>query len=186
MLLSAEFATPQTNPNWRNWYLTSARELRDLTPKKAIAGGLTSPGIVASLPAGIWVNSWTMRLQAEKTMPATPTGKGVQMSFGFWFPAPDQGYGGEGYVLNLRGAIAEFIETGASEDEVKRADVAISLPKDVLDQIITADAGDTQDALAKAIGDQRVRLLKGTPQQVQQFFSYFDRKPTTIPSLSNR
>jgi len=181
-------ATPQTNPNWRNWYLTSARELRGLTPKKAIQGGLTSPDIVASLPAGIWVNSWTMRLQAEKTMPATPDGKGVQMSFGFWFPAPDQGYDGEGYVLNLRGAVAELIETGSSEDEVKQADVAVSLPKDVLDQLITAEAGDgtAQDALAKAIGDKRVRLLKGTPQQVQQFFSYFDRKPTTLPPLSNR
>jgi len=181
-------APPQTNPNWRNWYLTSARELRDLTPKKAIQGGLTSPDIVASLPAGIWVNSWTMRLQAEKTMPATPTGKGVEMSFGFWFPAPDQGYGGEGYVLNLRGAIAEFIEAGSSEDAVRQADVAISLPKDVLDQLIKADTGETdvQDALAQAIGDKRVRLLKGTPQQVQQFFSYFDRKPTTIPTLSSR
>lgn len=169
--------------------MTSARELRGLTPKKAIAGGLTSPDIVASLPAGIWVNSWTMRLQAEKTMPATPTGKGVEMSLGFWFPAPDQGYGGEGYVLNLRGAIAEFIETGTSQEAVKQADVAISLPKDVLDQIITADGGDgsgAQEALAKAVGDKRVQLLKGTPQQVQQFFSYFDRKPTTLPSLSNR
>jgi alkyl sulfatase BDS1-like metallo-beta-lactamase superfamily hydrolase len=182
-------ATPQTNPNWRNWYLTSARELRGLTPRKAITGGLTSPDIVASLPAGIWVNSWTMRLQAEKTMPATPTGKGVEMSLGFWFPAPDQGYGGEGYVLNLRGAIAEFIETGTSQEAVKQADVAISLPKDVLDQIITADGGDgsgAQEALAKAVGDKRVQLLKGTPQQVQQFFSYFDRKPTTLPPLSNR
>lgn len=181
-------AVPQTNPNWRNWYLTSSRELRGLTPRKAIEGGLTSPDIVASLPAGIWVNSWTMRLQAEKTMPATPTEKGVQMSFGFWFPAPNQGYGDEGYVLNLRGAIAEFIETGSSRDELMQADVAISLPKDVLDQLIKADTGDTsvQDTLTQAIGDKRVQLLKGTPQQVQQFFSYFDPKPTTIPSLSDR
>ncbi len=181
-------APPQTNPNWRNWYLTSARELRDLTPKKAISGGLTSPDIVASLPAGIWVNSWTMRLKAEETMPATPTGKGVQMSFGFWFPAPDQGYGGEGYVLNLRGAIAEFIETGSSEEAVQQADVAISLPKDVLNQLIKADTGDTgiQETLAQAIGDTRVHLINGTLKQVQQFFSYFDRKPTTIPTLSDR
>jgi alkyl sulfatase BDS1-like metallo-beta-lactamase superfamily hydrolase len=181
-------AAPQTNPNWRNWYITSARELRGLTPKKAIQGGLTSPGIVAALPAGTWVNSWTMRLQAEKTMPATPTGQGVEMSLGFWFPAPDQNQGGQGYVLNLRGAVAEFIETGSSEEAVRQADVAISLPEEVLRQIIDAEGGDgsAQETLSQAVADQRVRLLKGTPAQVRQFFSYFDPKPTSIQSLSNR
>jgi alkyl sulfatase BDS1-like metallo-beta-lactamase superfamily hydrolase len=73
-----KLAEPQTNPNWRNWYLVAANELRGIFPKadsSAVAGGLTSPGIVDALPYGTWVNQWTLRLKAEETIRAnTNTG----------------------------------------------------------------------------------------------------------------
>ncbi|HEV7767628.1 MAG TPA: alkyl sulfatase dimerization domain-containing protein [Thermoanaerobaculia bacterium] len=63
-----ELATPQTNPNWRSWYLTAANELRNIFPRadtSAVAGGLTSPGIVDALPYETWVSQWSLRLKAE-------------------------------------------------------------------------------------------------------------------------
>jgi len=100
-----KLASPQTNPNWRNWYISAALELRDLMPKKAITGALVAPGIRSALPAATWVNEWTMRLKAEKTAK-----EDVHTTMGFYFPAPDQGLGDQGYLLDLRRSIAELIE----------------------------------------------------------------------------
>jgi hypothetical protein len=101
-----ELGARAENPNWRNWYITAAHELQGYPFPKAIKGGLVSPGVVGALPAGAWVNSLTMRLRAEVTAPEPG-----QKSLGFWFPPPsDQGFGPFGFVLIVRGGIAEFVE----------------------------------------------------------------------------
>ncbi|HEX2225459.1 MAG TPA: alkyl sulfatase dimerization domain-containing protein [Thermoanaerobaculia bacterium] len=181
-------AGPQTNPNWRNWYITSARELAcpSLVPRKMINGGLTSPGIVAALPAGLWVNSWTLRLKADETMPAEGR-PAVDRSLGFWFTGPNQGYGDQGFVLHVRGAVAEFIEAGASRQAVEAADLAIEMTKAAQDALVKAgDEEDTVKVILALAQRGQIRILKGTPAEIETFFQYFDPKPTQLPALTVR
>jgi alkyl sulfatase BDS1-like metallo-beta-lactamase superfamily hydrolase len=203
-------AAPKTNPNWRNWYLTSARELRcpSLIPGAAITSGLVSPGIVAALPAGLWVSSWSIRLRAEET--ARP-GQRVNESLGFWFPAPNQGYGDQGFVLHIRGAIAEFIETGSDQSSVMKANLVVSMTKAAQEALVQAeafsdpnvkpqpeskakrDAGELAEryknlhaVIDREVAAGNVKILKGTPEEVKAFFLYFDPKPVNIQALTVR
>lgn len=179
------------NPNWRNWYITGAFELQGYPFPKQITGGLVSPGVIGALPVGAWVNSLTMRLRAEDT--ARMVG---QTSLGFWFPARtglgDQGFGPLGYVLVVRGGIAEFVETtpaGAplSEADVTKADYAISIDRLTLIELIKAEAEGPvkfRAALQKAYDDGLIATLSGTMQDFEKvFFGWFDPKPVDRPPL---
>jgi len=176
-------AEPQMNPNWRNWYISAALELRDLMPKKAITGALVAPGIRSALPAATWVNEWTLRLKAEKTAK-----EDVHTTMGFYFPAPDQGLGDQGYLLDLRRGIAELIETGAcppTGDPAKdpsckvkwgTADTILAIDKAALDQLIVAEVDNTfNETLERLIRTDKVRVVKGTAANATKFFKeYFD------------
>jgi hypothetical protein len=142
-----------SNPNWRNWYISSAEELCGVFEgQPPVVGGLTSPQIVAALPPAAWVNEWTMRLKAEVTAPhgqgaqcpvldesqggASGDKIGVHQSLGFWFrdekdPSADQAYG-----LRIRCAIAAFETLKAPSSaqslptEWKGVDLGVSLTHD--------------------------------------------------------
>ncbi|HVR40085.1 MAG TPA: alkyl sulfatase dimerization domain-containing protein [Thermoanaerobaculia bacterium] len=175
-----KLAEPVTNPNWRNWYITAANELRGLTPRKAFSGGLTSPGIVAALPNGMWVNQWTLRLKAPDTIKDD-----THTSLGFWFEPEN-----EGFVLHIRKAICEFIETNHNRDEVLAADHAIAMNKATEQQLVYADQPQADPNFMKkltalmASGD--VRVIKGSAAGVEAFFTHFDPAPETIPPLAGR
>jgi alkyl sulfatase BDS1-like metallo-beta-lactamase superfamily hydrolase len=185
-------AQPQMNPNWRNWYLSAALELRGLMPRKAVKKGLVAPGIRAALPAATWVNEWTLRLKAETTAK-----RNVHTMMGFYFPGnssdktrgDDQGLGNQGYLLDLRRGIAEFIDAGScppsgdtsKDDPICRAkwhlaDTILSIDKAALDQLIFAEVDDSFDrSLARLIAEGKVRVVKGTPEDARRFFKeYFD------------
>jgi alkyl sulfatase BDS1-like metallo-beta-lactamase superfamily hydrolase len=179
-----------TNPNWRDWYISSSMELKlpDGVHFPAITGALVSPEIVSALPAGAWVNSWTMRLKAEDSMKREKT-----LTMGFWFP-PDQNYGGEGFSIKIRKAIAEFVETNSREPTGPDVDVAISMTRDALAKLLRAEADAIGkknekifiDILKEAIKNGQVQLIKGTELQLAEFFSYFDPRMTTMPYLTIR
>jgi alkyl sulfatase BDS1-like metallo-beta-lactamase superfamily hydrolase len=150
-----EIAQTVTNPNWRNWYISSAQELCGLFQgMPPIVGGLTSTQIVTALPPAAWVNSWTSRLKAEKTAPLGAKGTcepgsasepgnssgngqgGVHQSLGFLFlgdnrvAQPDQAF-----ALHVRCAIAEFDVlqppvTGGKVDAFEHVDLGISMTYD--------------------------------------------------------
>ncbi len=179
-------AEPQMNPNWRNWYISAALELRDLMPKKAITGALVAPGIRSALPAATWVNEWTMRLKAEKTAK-----EDVHMTMGFYFPGNsqhgDQHFGDQGYLLDLRRSIAELIETGscpptggAAKDpsctaKWGTADTILEIKKDALDQLIFAEVNNTFDQTLERLIGNGVTVVKGTARDARRFFKeYFD------------
>jgi len=189
---------PEINPNWRNWYMTAALELRgDLFPQnppKPITGALTAAGIRSALPAATWVNEWTMRLKAEKTAKEK-----IETTMGFFFPAPDQGFGNQGYLLELRRSIAELIEAGSCPPETsqgdatcrawwKKADTILSIDKAALDQLIAAEAENSFDAtLERLIRDGKVRVVKGTAAQARTFFKeYFDGPLEAMQPLTVR
>jgi alkyl sulfatase BDS1-like metallo-beta-lactamase superfamily hydrolase len=178
-----------TNPNWRDWYISSAMELQlpDGVHLPAVTGGLVSPEIVAHLPVGAWVNSWTMRLKAEDSMKREKT-----LTMGFWFP-PDQNYDGEGFTIRIRKAIAEFVET-KSHEPTGDTDVAVSMTRAAWGKLLVAEADAINnknekifvDMLKEAIKNGEVKLIKGTDAQLVEFFSYFDPRMTTMPYLTIR
>ena len=85
-----------------------------------------------------------MRLRAETTAK-----QNVNLTIGFWFPADtdvgNQGFGQLGYVLHIRGGIAEFIQETPRGDkltqqDVERAQLAISINHAALNAILRAEA----------------------------------------------
>ena len=161
---------------------------------KEITGGLVAPGVIAGLPAGAWVNSLTMRLRAEITAKDK-----VETALGFWFPAGsgagDQGFGSLGYVLNVRRGIAEFIEETPAgrklyETDVAAADLAISIEKSALDELLLAEARSAalfQQAWDKAVAAGRIKALHGSLEDfAKHFLLYFEPKPTGVPPLAGR
>jgi alkyl sulfatase BDS1-like metallo-beta-lactamase superfamily hydrolase len=196
-----------TNPNWRNWYISSAQELCGLFQgMPPIVGGLTSSDIVTALPPAAWVNSWTSRLRAEKTAPlgkdaTCGKGSGVHQSLGFLFlgdgrvAQPDQAF-----ALHVRCAIAEFdvLQAPVTADKAaafESVDLAISLTydawvgllKSVDAAVACREVGPFQKALQQALASGGVKVLKGTPAAVQSFFrDDFDPPQTTFQALTLR
>jgi alkyl sulfatase BDS1-like metallo-beta-lactamase superfamily hydrolase len=196
-----------TNPNWRNWYISSAQELCGLFQgMPPIVGGLTAADIVTALPPAAWVNSWTSRLKAETTAPlgkdaTCGEGSGVHQSLGFLFLGdgrvahPDQAF-----ALHIRCAIAEFdaLQAPVTADKTaafEHVDLAISLTYDAWVGLIKAtdaavacrDQDPFEKALEKALAAGGLKVLKGTPAQVQSFFrDYFDPPQTTFQALTLR
>ncbi len=190
-----------TNPNWRNWYISSAQELCGLfAGMPPVVGGLTASDIVTALPPAAWVNSWSSRLKAEATSPegkdaTCGEGSGVHKSMGFQFlgdervSEPDQAF-----ALNVRCAIAEFSILPAPAS-FGALDLAISMTYDswvtLLKSVDASVACRTEEpfqkALQKSLADGGVKVLKGSPAEVQSFFrDYFDPPQTTFQALTLR
>jgi alkyl sulfatase BDS1-like metallo-beta-lactamase superfamily hydrolase len=199
-----------TNPNWRNWYISSAQELCGLFQGvPPVLGGLTAADIVTALPPSAWVNSWTSRLKAEKTAPHGPNGTcepgnsqgGVHQSLGFLFLGdPKVAVADQAYALHIRCAIAEFDEiqppvTPDKLDSFEHVDLGISLTYDswvtLLKSMNTSVACHEKDpfltALRDALKSGGVKVLKGSPQQVESFFvENFDPPQETFQALTLR
>ena len=174
------------NPNWRNWYATSARELECALPSNKVVGGLASPGIIQGLPASEWVSSLSLRLKAENTQ-ALNRSLGIYISDDYGPTGPQP----VGFILQIRGAVAQFIQTEGTEDSVKQgANVAIILNRDTLNKVIKEDGQPGDNSLQRAFSmylkQGQIKMLKGTQGDLRQFTEYFDSKPITIPVLSGR
>lgn len=209
-----DYGITSTDPNWRNWFLTSAMELSLPNGKHfpAVTGGLVSPDIQAALPPGAWVNSWTMRLNSDKSQNSAP------MSVGFEFP-PTPGYESEGtqrFVLNLRKAVSQYwvISPWSESDHLAAKDpkkdwedtqVVIQMTRTALRNLLNAEnahlknkfaleqkgekpSGDPPflTALKQAIEKGEVKLLKGTLDQAVAFFGNFDERMYYAPYLTVR
>jgi alkyl sulfatase BDS1-like metallo-beta-lactamase superfamily hydrolase len=199
-----------TNPNWRNWYISSAQELCGLFQGvPPVVGGLTSADIVTALPPSAWVNSWTSRLKAEKTAPNGPNGTcepgdsqgGVHQSLGFLFLGdPKVAQPDQAFALHIRCAIAEFDAlqapvTADKADAFEHVDLGISLTydawvalvKSVNASVACREKEPFEKALQKALESGGVKVLKGSPQQVASFFhDYFDPPQETFQALTLR
>lgn len=199
-----------TNPNWRNWYISSAQELCGLFQGvPPVVGGLTSAEIVTALPPAAWVNSWTSRLKAEKTAPHGPDGTcepgnpkgGVHQSLGLLFLGdPKVAQPDQAFALHIRCAIAEFdvLQAPVTADKVdafEKVDLGISLTYDAWVGLVRSvdaavacrDKEPFLTALRGALKSGGVKVLKGTPQQVESFFvENFDPPQTTFQALTLR
>ena len=164
-----------TNINWRNWYLTSAQEL-DGTLDHEKALDIVAPDLLRAFPTSELINGLRFRLAAEKTLD-------VHMTFGVRLPDVNEGYG-----LEIRRGVAQF--HGSLPDEV---DVLLELDRSTLENILLGEVegvgidgvhqGTPQAALIASLDSGSARLVRGTPEDFQRFFSYFDplsREPIAL------
>jgi alkyl sulfatase BDS1-like metallo-beta-lactamase superfamily hydrolase len=174
-------APPQTNPNWRNWYLTSERELAGLIPKPAIPGGLTSREIVVNLPYSAWINQWTMRLKAEDTI-----AKNIHRDLGLRITDTS-----ESYVLRVRKAVCEFIDASANPNELAAgAPLILTMTSATMNDLIMADTvnhpTEFLTTLTKLIDNGTIQTKGGGAADARSFFENFDPAPDHSLPLSSR
>lgn len=202
------------NPNWRDWYISSAQELcGDYDGHPALTAGLVSPQIIAELPVGAWINSWTMRLKAEETRAVvdehgTLERPGVEMALGFSVRHTEPGSVIAAYstrfALDIRKAVAEFVPVDVAAMTPKgdahqeavwaRAAAVVELDRAALLGLLQAFDLEVRgggepvfvDFLIQAIDQGSILLTKGTADDLRAFFGYFDNLPTRMPSLTLR
>lgn len=96
-----ELAYMTANPNWRNWYLTSAMELRDLIDYDYLMAmnGVDSDDILSEIPLECFLRGFCVKLDPEKS-------KGMHYTFGFYIRDTDDIC--ESYALEIRRCVAQF------------------------------------------------------------------------------
>lgn len=171
-----------TNPNWRGFYLTAAKELRCELVINKIEEGLVAPGVIAGLPAANYLNSLTMRLKAEQTAKDNR-----KLSIGFVIDGRDQGFPTQGFVIQVARSVARFIEIAKADDVTGQADVVMAMTKNTLNKLIEKDGKDEfKQGWKELVEGGEVRFVKGKPADVLGVGDWFDPKPVGIPVLSGR
>jgi alkyl sulfatase BDS1-like metallo-beta-lactamase superfamily hydrolase len=161
-----QLAYKTENINWRNWYMTSAREL-DGSLNKMVAMGvmssLAAPEIVRQLPISKFFEAMTVRLDPVKSADAHLT---------IAFRLTDKG---EAYALEIRRGVAQLHETLPA-----KTDLALNLTTQQIGRLIARQAtflSLLQSGEIKAEGN--VALLA-------RFYSFFDQPPNEAPPLTAR
>jgi len=167
----------RTNINWRNWYLTSAKEL-DGTIDFSKRLDIVAPDLLRTFPTSELLNGLRFRLKAENTLD-------VHMTFGIQLPDVDESFG-----LEIRRGVAQF-----HESIPENADIVLEMNRSVLEKLLLGEGEmdnqgidpphpDTpQSGIIGAFKSGDARLIKGTPEEFKKFFSYFDplsREPIPI------
>ncbi len=186
-----ELGARALNPNWSDWFFTSAAELytENMDPKECfqpfLPVGLVSPVTQAAVPLEAWVNSWTWKVKGEQSK--NETGDAV---FGFWFEPTTQDFGVTGYLLRLRHGIVEVTQwQGTQADFLAETQSAVGMSEAALDQLIfdraqCVTARNTQqktgacETFVEAMKSDGIQLMKGNWSTVESFFSNFDDLPT--------
>jgi alkyl sulfatase BDS1-like metallo-beta-lactamase superfamily hydrolase len=157
----------QKNTNWRNWYLASAHELDGSLDVAAVLAraraNFGAPETIAALPARVWVEGLTTRLEAEKTFDVHSR---MKMSF------PDTK---ESYGLEVRRGVAQFSDRPAS------GDLEIEIAKKDLDQIVLGRL-----TIVRALNSGAMKVVKGARPDVLTFFGYFEPAFTDPIALTVR
>ena len=110
-----------TNNNWRNWYLTSAKEL-DRTIDFSKRLNIVAPDLLRAFPTAELINGLRFRLQAENTL-------NVHMTMGFRLPDVDEGFG-----LEIRRGVAQF-----HNSLPENADVVLEIDRSTLESLLLRD-----------------------------------------------
>jgi len=152
-----------TNNNWRNWYLTSAQEL-DGTIDYSKALDIQAPDMLRAFPTAEFIRGLRFRLKAEDTL-------NVNMTMGFSIPDEKLAYG-----IEIRRGVAQFYESLPDN-----AEVILEIDRETLNYILARDmeslgidgvqAGSLPAALLQS---GKAKLTRGTAEDFQRFFGYFD------------
>ena len=155
------------NINWRNWYLTSARELEGLLDTAAItrqiANVMMPPDMITEVSAETAIQGWTTRLIAEDTLQ-------IERSITFEFEDLNSAY-----ALTIRNGVCQFDKYPEAE-----SDLHLTLTKSVFDKIQLK-----QTTILRAIAAGEINL-RGDRQMLEQFLGYFEEAGSTPISLTVR
>ncbi len=161
-----QLAYKTENINWRNWYITSARELDGVLNKSVAMGvmsSLAAPEIVRQLPISKFFEAMTVRLDPVKSADAHLT---------IAFRIMDKG---EAYALEVRRGVAQLHETLPA-----KTDVTLNLTTQQIQRIIARQAtflNLLQSGEIKAEGDAAL---------LARFYSFFDQPANEAPPLTAR
>jgi alkyl sulfatase BDS1-like metallo-beta-lactamase superfamily hydrolase len=161
-----QLAFKTENTNWRDWYISSARELdRSLNPLATTAAmsSLAAPDILKQLPIGKFFEAMTVRLDPVKT---------ADVHLIVAFRITDTG---RGYAIEVRRGIAQLHESLPPQ-----ADVTVSLTLNDLQRIILR-----QTTFPDALRSGEIKAA-GPQQELARFFGFFDAPATEPPALTAR
>ncbi len=154
-----QLAYKTQNSNWRNWYITSAREL-DGTLNKAVAAGsmssLAAPEILRQLPISKFFEAMTVRLDPVKSADAHTT---------VAFQITDTG---ETYAVEVRRGVAQV-----HEGLPAKVDATLSISLATMQKLIAR-----QLTLIGALQSGEVKI-QGSVALLTRFYGFFD--PLTTP-----
>jgi len=136
------------NINWRNWYLTSARELEG---RKFGLSRRRFSSIICDFPTDVKLESLCSLLSAEKTVD-------MNLTIGFNFPDVDQHH-----AIEIRRGIAEF-----HDKYPDRVDASLSLDDNVLDDILMGS-----DDFQNGIKNGKIKV-DGELKTIDRFLACFD------------
>lgn len=154
-----QLAYKTANSNWRNWYITSAREL-DGTMNKMVAAGtmssLAAPEIMQQLPLVKFFEAMTVRLDPVKSADAHTT---------VAFAITDTG---ETYALEVRRGVAQV-----HEGLPAKVDATLSISLATMQKLVAR-----QLTLVGALQSGEVKI-QGSAALLTRFYGFFD--PLTTP-----
>ncbi|MFN7999472.1 MAG: alkyl sulfatase dimerization domain-containing protein [Acidobacteriota bacterium] len=161
-----QLAYKTQNTNWRNWYITSAREL-DGTMNKAVAAGamssLAAPEIMQQLPPGKFFEALTVRLDPLKSAD-------VHLTAAFRITDTAQSY-----ALEIRRGVAQLHEMAPPS-----AEVTLHLTQAQMQRIIAR-----QTTFANLLQAGEIRA-DGNVALLARFNSFFDPPVAAPPALTAR
>jgi len=161
-----QLAYKTENTNWRNWYITSARELDGSLNKVAAAAvmsSLAAPDILKALPISKFFESMTVRLDPVKSADAQ-----VTMAFRFTDT-------GKTYAVEVRRGIAQVHETMPP-----KVDATLILTTPNLHRVMAR-----QTTFAQMIQMGEIKA-EGNVATLARFNSFFDAPATEAPQLTIR
>ena len=161
-----QLAYKTENINWRNWYITSARELDGSLNKAAglaVLSSLAAPDILKALPVSKFFESMTVRLDPVKSADA-------QLTMAFRFTDT-----GKVYAVEVRRGIAQVHETLPA-----KVDAALNLTTADLYRVMTR-----QSTFAQMLQKGEIKA-EGNVATLAKFNGYFDPPATEAPLLTVR
>lgn len=161
-----QLAYKTENTNWRNWYITSARELDGSLNKvagAAVMSSLAAPDILKALPISKFFESMTVRLDPVKSADAQ-----VTMAFRFTDT-------GKTYAVEVRRGIAQVHETMPP-----KVDATLILTTPNLHRVMAR-----QTTFAQMIQMGEIKA-EGNVATLARFNSFFDAPATEAPQLTIR
>jgi alkyl sulfatase BDS1-like metallo-beta-lactamase superfamily hydrolase len=164
------FAYGLYNINWRNWTLTAVAELEgEVDISKGFS--FTSPDVIQSFPSNVMLPMITTRIDVEKSI-------NTNLTLGITFTDENKSF-----ALEIRRGVVQFHESLPDN-----LDVAITSTRTFMNKMLVGDdhiTGEMSAAIAEgapaggvimmsAIDSGEIKLDKGSKEDVQKFFSYFD------------
>jgi linear primary-alkylsulfatase len=156
-----QWAYKQENSAYRNWALSSARELRGLLPTKSNVGFFSS-AIVMQKSSYSMLDFLSIRLKAENTLNVVETA-------GFYLTDTDEKLG-----LIVRRGVAEAVEAYPVNPSV-----VVALTKTQFYRLAVMS-----ESLTDLLQEDGVKLVGGTAADAVRFFGYFEEQPEEYPPVT--